>query len=1228
MRSIFVSSTFRDMNFERDVLNRSISPKLNHQLSSYGQSLRIMDLRWGVDTTELSEQEASERVLRVCFDAIENCRPCILILLGDRYGFVPEGSEVSVTHMEIIRGALENAQRDNVYIYCRETDYSGIPEQQRQVFIEQDPVAAQKLVQLKERLLQQMPERCRTYHARWSDTEQQLVSEDFEGMVLADLKAGFVDSLSAVCYRSELHRQLHENQEILDEHVRYAYRDESMMRAQLQTVMASSSPCGIIGQAGAGKSVYLSLLCAALRDEQKQAQILFCGDNAYSASVRNAAEYTLHLLTNAAGQAYDFEAGSQLSYEALLEKLIALRAQVPEKTYLLLDAVDKCDDGMVSFILWCHRYLSEQLVIVFSSRMLEEITQNEKSFTLTQMQYDRASLLAMTQRLLHKYGKNLNDTLLQQVSQKATTPLQLQLLLLRLLNLGSEDFDAIQRSGGGMDAINTYLGSLIENSPEDIEELIADQLQLLLDQSDNPSFCIHLLGLLSFSEYGLQEVDLQQVSELMSQSWVQLDYVEFLSRFGFFIRTRDNGRLDISHDIMRQTLRKLLHPYRKMICSMLSLYFLHREDQDVFSVRSFFQAARLGGQTRRVTDFFVKYGGSFSSLDPQTSILAREIRKCVLQLFLEDKGAFLLAASHTCKTLQEFMQFQMALSSSLLYSNDYQSEEMILRLVAAVMSIPAGLKEFPTALAEIELRSCENYAYNRHKTKTEEIERFLQQCREIIRQRKVEEQPAESHRQETQDPVERMLALLRDRDADPAEQMGALEDLSQLGRQLAREKETAAQAEPLLQELLQIMDEGIFDLDPEIQQIMLADVYTSLGEAHKSMEHWEEAIRYDGLSRDIYQALYEQNQGADMFRKYRERVYNLANVVEAWAIRERTNADLWQQTCRLYAQVYQMDMRAIAQGIPERELLQCASSILSYGTALLNVGERDAGVEKYREGIRLLTELTDNNPRLELYLECCLHLAECIFQLVAGAHYEEAAQLSDALCASLTAAMSSDSDCRDIIMTYIRSLSNQINDRLAEMFKTGNLDGAITISRMLCQVYITVLPIAELTIRANIILTQRNIADIFFLKMEDYAQAQEEYCKLLDWVEKYDLMAPDESGEFADEVNMRLADVYWRAMFCLEQLGRKDEVKRLLDGITGWAKNLANHAKQLRGDGAWVLYVMGGQLAKRKSPLGMMLWMMAFGVTQEEDYDTEKNSETVLQIINTLFGPMGSDSAE
>ena len=63
MKSIFVSSTFRDMHFERDILNRRIGSKLNYELSKYNRSVRISDLRWGVDTTDLSEQEASERVL-------------------------------------------------------------------------------------------------------------------------------------------------------------------------------------------------------------------------------------------------------------------------------------------------------------------------------------------------------------------------------------------------------------------------------------------------------------------------------------------------------------------------------------------------------------------------------------------------------------------------------------------------------------------------------------------------------------------------------------------------------------------------------------------------------------------------------------------------------------------------------------------------------------------------------------------------------------------------------------------------------------------------------------------------------------------------------------------------------------------------------------------------------------------------------------------------------------
>ena len=52
MKSIFVSSTFRDMQAERDVLKSKVQPMLNDIARQYGESISFSDLRWGVDTSE------------------------------------------------------------------------------------------------------------------------------------------------------------------------------------------------------------------------------------------------------------------------------------------------------------------------------------------------------------------------------------------------------------------------------------------------------------------------------------------------------------------------------------------------------------------------------------------------------------------------------------------------------------------------------------------------------------------------------------------------------------------------------------------------------------------------------------------------------------------------------------------------------------------------------------------------------------------------------------------------------------------------------------------------------------------------------------------------------------------------------------------------------------------------------------------------------------------------
>jgi len=78
---VFISSTFRDMQAERDHLVRFVFPKLRQELVERRIHLVDVDLRWGVT----SDQDAFE----LCMDEIDRCHPRFICILGGRYGWVP-----------------------------------------------------------------------------------------------------------------------------------------------------------------------------------------------------------------------------------------------------------------------------------------------------------------------------------------------------------------------------------------------------------------------------------------------------------------------------------------------------------------------------------------------------------------------------------------------------------------------------------------------------------------------------------------------------------------------------------------------------------------------------------------------------------------------------------------------------------------------------------------------------------------------------------------------------------------------------------------------------------------------------------------------------------------------------------------------------------------------------------------------------------------------------------
>ena len=64
--SIFVSSTFRDMQLERDAIRDRVLPRLEELAAHHGTTVSIVDLRWGIDTTGIDEagQEELVRIVR------------------------------------------------------------------------------------------------------------------------------------------------------------------------------------------------------------------------------------------------------------------------------------------------------------------------------------------------------------------------------------------------------------------------------------------------------------------------------------------------------------------------------------------------------------------------------------------------------------------------------------------------------------------------------------------------------------------------------------------------------------------------------------------------------------------------------------------------------------------------------------------------------------------------------------------------------------------------------------------------------------------------------------------------------------------------------------------------------------------------------------------------------------------------------------------------------------
>ena len=305
-RPVFITSTFQDMQDERDYLRRFVFPSLEEWLRTKRRHLEWIDLRVGVATAGAGEEEARElQVLKVCLEEVKRSRPFLIGLIGDRYGWVPprermaaaaaeagisgDVADRSVTDLEIDLGVFQDTeQQHRSLLFFRERlPYDKMPPKKAAEYSDAyatDAGAARRVRQLeklKERIKSELPGRHFDYHAEWDAqaekvTELEAWGKDVEAKVRQAIEEDLADEPPTSSEQTEDDVERDALADFSEDRAR-DFIGRSKLLAEIEALLASRAGEGaswgicVTGEAGSGKSALFATLHQGLTGVEKDA---------------------------------------------------------------------------------------------------------------------------------------------------------------------------------------------------------------------------------------------------------------------------------------------------------------------------------------------------------------------------------------------------------------------------------------------------------------------------------------------------------------------------------------------------------------------------------------------------------------------------------------------------------------------------------------------------------------------------------------------------------------------------------------------------------------------------------------------------------------------------------------------------------------------------------------------------------------------------------------------
>lgn len=600
MKSIFISSTFRDFHKERDLLRSKIIPAVNDVAKQYGEFINLCDLRWGVDTSK--SEECESKVLSVCLDEIDRSRPYMLVFLGERYGYVLgkeyiykeavkrnlelEDLEISVTQLEIEYGAFHNKETlEHTWFYFREMESL---ENEANDITSQAKQYQDKLDSLKQRIKNLAGDHVVFYK----------IGPDVEGSYEALCKTiqknlidGFIEEWKVLSEMTLNEKEHHSHWNYIKEKAEYFTVGKSFADVIVQQLEQTEGKSLLVltGDMGTGKSTCFSYICTEMQKKDWDIISIMCGNTALSTDetallrhINWILEDILklpHMSEEKAEEKLEHNVKIESKKDSLLglnyrtelkkqqERLHQLCSLYEKTECKLLLAVDAIEQLLVAkdirdLVFLPHGKRNNIKILLTSTKQAYKIAEANYYEIPSFSETDKSNVI---NKILYKNGKQISPEVLQVLFSKkeSKNPLFLYLAVHNLCFMTENDYNWIGQFEDFMEGINKRQIEIIEQFSDDLCQMSAQTLRKILEimQSKAIEKCIEYLAV---SRHGLRSMDLDQLLEKDGFSFVLLDFSRLIHSMNELYTLRLDGRYDYLHRALREGMLNTLKDTKKL----------------------------------------------------------------------------------------------------------------------------------------------------------------------------------------------------------------------------------------------------------------------------------------------------------------------------------------------------------------------------------------------------------------------------------------------------------------------------------------------------------------------------------------------------------------------------------------------------------------------------------------------------------------------------------------